>query len=279
MVVDVSPFFSDPDGDELTYTAESSDAEVAAAGIEGSSLTVTAVAEGTATVTVTAADPEGLTAAQSAEVTVEAANQAPEAVGAIPARAMTEGDEVVVDVSPFFSDPDGDELTYTAESSDAEVAAAGIEGSSLTVTAVAEGSATVTVTAADPDGLTAAQSAEVTVEARTGFRDDFDSDASLDDWEIINAEAEVEDGLLRLTINTDDVLGIADREVDPILTDWTIRVRMGRAADDGTVRVHWFTEDDDFPIYGVSLGPADEDNYRFLQFDAAEAEDGFTSGI
>ena len=94
---------------------------------------------------------------------------------------MTAGDEVTVDVSSFFSDPDGDELTYTAESSDAAVAVAGIEGSSLTVTA------------ADPHGLTAAQSAEVTVEARTGFRDDFDSDASLDDWEISNAEAEIED--------------------------------------------------------------------------------------
>ena len=69
---------------------------------------------------------------------MEAANQAPEAVGAIPARAMTEGDEVVVDVSSFFSDPDGDELTYTAESSDAAVVAVGVEGSSVTVTAVAK---------------------------------------------------------------------------------------------------------------------------------------------
>ncbi len=271
VTLDVSSFFSDPDGDELTYTAESSDADVVAASVEGSSLTVTAVAAGTATVTVTAADPEGLTAAQSAEVTVEAANQAPEAVGAIPAQAMTEGDAVVVHVSPFFSDPDGDELTYTAESSDAAVVGVSIEGSSVTVTAVAEGSATVTVTAADPDGLTATQSAEVTVEARsTGFRDDFDSDASLDDWDIRNAEAETEDGLLRLTSTAGDLLGIADREVDPILTDWTIQVRMGRAADEGTVRVYWFTEDDDFPIYGVRLGPADEDNFRFLQFDAAE---------
>ena len=270
VVVDVSPFFSDPDGDELTYTAESSDAAVVAVSVEGSSVTVTAVAEGSATVTVTAADPEGLTAAQSAEVTVEAANQAPEAVGAIPARAMTEGDEVVVDVSSFFNDPDEDELTYTAESSDAAAVGVSLEGSSLTVTAVAEGSATVTVTAADPDGLTATQSAEVTVEARTGFRDDFDSDASLDDWEISNADAEIEDGLFRLTNTTDDRLGIADREVDPILTDWTIRVRMGRAADDGTVRVYWFTEDDDFPALGFSLGPADEHNFRFLFFDAVE---------
>ncbi|WP_420632684.1 Ig-like domain-containing protein [Candidatus Palauibacter sp.] len=271
VMVDVSPFFSDPDGDELTYTAESSDADVVAVGIEGSSLTVTAAAEGTATVTVTAADPDGLTAAQSAEVTVEAANRAPEAVGTIPAQTMKVGDAVMVDVSPFFSDPDGDELTYTAESSDADVVAVGIEGSSLTVTAAAEGTATVTVTAADPDGLTAMQSAEITVEEEgAGFRDDFDSDASLDDWEIRNADAEIEDGLLRLISSTDGRLGIAEREVDPILTDWTIRVRMGRAADEGTVRVYWFTEDVDFSASGVSVGPADEQNYRFLLYSNAD---------
>ena len=107
VTVDVSSFFSDPDGDELTYTAESSDAAVVAVSVSGSSLTATAVAAGTATVTVTAADPGGLTATQSAEVTVEAANQAPEAVGAIPSQSLTEGDEVTVDVSSFFSDPDG----------------------------------------------------------------------------------------------------------------------------------------------------------------------------
>ncbi|WP_420635792.1 Ig-like domain-containing protein [Candidatus Palauibacter sp.] len=165
VTLDVSSFFADPDGDALTYEAASSDPAVVAAAASGSSLTVTAVAEGSATVTVTAADPGGLTAAQSAAVTVEAANQAPEAVGTIPARTMTAGDEVTLDVSSFFADPDGDALTYEAASSDPAVVAAAASGSSLTVTAVAEGSATVTVTAADPGGLTAAQSAAVTVEA------------------------------------------------------------------------------------------------------------------
>ncbi|WP_419942449.1 Ig-like domain-containing protein [Candidatus Palauibacter sp.] len=163
--VDVSPFFSDPDGGTLTYAATSSDAGVVSVSLTGSSLTATAVAAGTATVTVTATDPDGLTATQSAGVTVEAANQAPEAVGAIPPQTMTAGQTVTVDVSSFFSDPDGDELTYTAESSDADVLTASMSGSSLTATAVAAGTATVTVTAADPDGLTATQSAEVTVEA------------------------------------------------------------------------------------------------------------------
>ncbi|WP_419167211.1 putative Ig domain-containing protein [Candidatus Palauibacter sp.] len=103
VTVDVTPFFSDPDGGALTYTASSSAPSVLSVSISGSNLTVEAVAPGTATVTVTATDPDGLTAAQSAEVTVEAANRAPEAVGAIPAQTMTAGQTATVDVSPFFS--------------------------------------------------------------------------------------------------------------------------------------------------------------------------------
>ena len=263
VVVDVSPFFGDPDGDELTYTAESSDAAAVAVSVEGSSLTVTAVAVGTATVTVTAADPEGLTAAQSAEVTVEAANQAPEAVGAIPARAMTEGDEVVVDVSPFFSDPDEDELTYTAESSDAAVVAASIEGSSLTVTAVAEGSATVTVTAADPDGLTATQSAEVTVEARAGFRDDFDSDASLDDWDIYSVDLEVVDGVLHLTGENAGRVGSLDRVLETPVTEWVLSTRMARSAAGELTWMYWVTGHDRFSRFRLVTGTEDNgDNWR-----------------
>ncbi|WP_419942446.1 Ig-like domain-containing protein [Candidatus Palauibacter sp.] len=268
VTLDVSSFFSDPEGEELTYTAESSDADAVTAGMEGSSLTVTAVAVGTVTVTVTAADPEGLTATQSAEVTVEAANQAPEAVGAIPARAMTEGDEVVVDVSPFFSDPDGDELTYTAESSDAAVAAAGIEGSSLTVTAVAEGSATVTVTAADPDGLTAAQSAEVTVEARAGFRDDFDSDASLDDWDIFGVAVEVVDGVLHLTGDEAGFVGSLDRVLETPVTEWALGTRMARSAAGERTWMYWVTGHDRFSRFRLVTGTlADGENYQLSYYD------------
>ncbi|MDE0497056.1 MAG: Ig-like domain-containing protein [Acidimicrobiaceae bacterium] len=272
VTVDVSAYFTDPDGDGLSYEAESSDADALAAGIEGSSLTLAAVAPGTATVTVTATDPGGLSATQSAEVTVEAANQAPEPVGAIPAQTMTAGQTAEVDISIFFTDPDGDDLSYGAESGDAGVVSVALSGSTLTLTAVSAGTATVTATATDPGGLSATQSAEVTVAASAGFRDDFDSAASLDDWEILNADASVADGLLRLTNTTDGLLGIAEREVDPVLTDWTIRVRMGRAADDGTVRMYWFTEHPRYQAFGVSLGPQSQGhNYRFLLWDDDES--------
>ena len=161
--VDVAPFFNDPDGDALTYVAVTSNAAVASVSVAGSTLTVVAVAEGSATVTVTARDPGGLEATQSAGVTVERANQAPAAVGTVPARTMTVGETATVDVAPFFNDPDGDALTYVAVTSNAAVASVSVAGSTLTVVAVAEGSATVTVTARDPGGLEATQSAGVTV--------------------------------------------------------------------------------------------------------------------
>ncbi|MCE2455114.1 MAG: Ig-like domain-containing protein [Gemmatimonadetes bacterium] len=140
---DVSGSFSDPDGDALTYTASSSDVSVATAGVSGSTLTVGAL---------TASDAGGLTATQSFDVTVP--NQAPAAVGTIPARTVQVGDAATLDVSGSFSDPDGDALTYTASSSDVSVATAGVSGSTLTVGAL---------TAADAGGLTATQSFEVTV--------------------------------------------------------------------------------------------------------------------
>ena len=228
---------------------------------------------GTATVTVTATDPDGLTATQSAEVTVEAANRAPEAVGAIPPQTMTAGQSATVDVAAFFSDPDGDALTYAAESSDADVVTAGIEGSSLTVTAVSAGTATVTVTAADPDGLTATQSAEVTVEAEAGFRfrDDFDSAESLDNWEIVEGRASVSDGLLRLT-NTDDDDGKARRRFESSLTSWTLRARMSRAEGRGRVSLGWYTSHERYTTFVFDIKNTSSGNYALYMWDDEERD-------
>ena len=108
-------------------------------------------------------------------------NAAPTAVGSIDAVMLTAGmtsDEM--DVSGYFSDADGDDLTYTAASSDEAVATAqlaeptgdgttpvppGTTASMLTITGVAAGSATITVTAADPDGAMDTQTVAVTVTA------------------------------------------------------------------------------------------------------------------
>ncbi len=163
--VDVAAYFTDPDGDTLTYQAESSDESVATVSTDASTVSVTARAKGTATITVTATDPDDLTATQEFQVTVK--NRAPATQGSIPAPPTLDvgGAAHPVDVAAYFSDPDGDALTYRARSSKVSVATVRTTGSRVTITPVAQGAATITVTATDSGGLSAEQRFTVTVRA------------------------------------------------------------------------------------------------------------------
>lgn len=164
-----SSYFEDPDRDRLTYSAWTSDAGVATVTVSGSRVTIEAVAEGAATVTVRASDPDGLTAEQDVGVTVqsEQGNQAPRAVGTIGAQTIDAGSSVTIDVSSNFTDPDDDQLNYGATTSNASVATATVADSRVTISAAAGGTATITVTARDPGGLSARQRIRVTVPNRT----------------------------------------------------------------------------------------------------------------
>ena len=162
--VSVASYFTDPDGDALTYAAASSDIAIASVVMSSGEVTVTAVAQGVATVTVTATDPGGLAAQQSFAVTVP--NRAPEATDTILNLELAVGDSSTFDLGEHFRDPDGDALSYAAASSDIAIASVAVSGSMVTVTAVEQGSATVTVTATDPGGLTAQHGFAVTVPNR-----------------------------------------------------------------------------------------------------------------
>ena len=170
--VNVARYFTDPDGDRLTYTASSSRSGIVRAQASSSTVTLTPVAAGTATVTVTARDPDGASATQSIAVTVEedgGTNRPPRATGSIPAQTLTVGGRSAsVSVARYFTDPDGDALTYSARSSRTGVVRASASGSTVTLSPGSAGTATVTVTARDPDGLSATQSISVTVEDEGG---------------------------------------------------------------------------------------------------------------
>lgn len=177
--VDVSPFFTDPDGDALTYSATSANASVATVTVAGSVVSAAAVGAGSTTLTVTATDPDGLSGSLSVPVTVEP-NRPPETTqDSLRALSIQERNTEAVNVAQYFTDPNGQALTYTAESDDAAVATVSVSGSTMMVTAVAIGTATVTVTATDPYGLTASLSGTVTViervnqapEAQDGIND------------------------------------------------------------------------------------------------------------
>ena len=162
--VDLAAYFSDADGDVLTYTAGSSDPAVATVAVSGATVRVTAVAAGNATVTVTASDPGGLSADQTFAVTVP--NRAPVAVGRMPDAETFVGESVEIALASYFDDPDGDDLAYAANSSDSSIATVSVTGATLRVVGVRQGDATVTVTASDAGGLSADQTFAVTVPNR-----------------------------------------------------------------------------------------------------------------
>ena len=166
--LDVSSAFVDPDlGDVLTYTVSSSAPQVVTARTAGAQVTLTGVSEGTAAIRVTATDRGGLSAAQSFTVTVAPpANRPPQAVGTLaPLTIGLDESGVTVEIGGAFRDPDGDVLTYGANSSSPAVASVSVVGSGVTVTPLSEGTSLVTVTATDMDGSngTARQSFTVTV--------------------------------------------------------------------------------------------------------------------
>ena len=161
LAFDVSSYFSDPDGDSLTFVATSSDVRIVAASISGAGMRMEGGGRGEATVTVTATDTEGLSAEQRFGVTI--LNRAPEPVGTMPAREMRVHTDLAFDVSSYFSDPDGDSLTFVATSSDVRIVAASISGAGMRMEGGGRGEATVTVTATDTEGLSAEQRFEVTI--------------------------------------------------------------------------------------------------------------------
>ncbi len=159
----LASYFTDPDGDALTFTTANANPAVAVGTVSGSVLTIRAVGVGFSVITVTATDPGGLTATQIVTVEVTARNRAPQPQGSIPAQSMRAGESTTVNLSSYFTDPDGDALTYTASSANAAVATGTAVGATLTITGRSPGSTTVTVTALDPGDLTATQSVSVTV--------------------------------------------------------------------------------------------------------------------
>ncbi len=102
----------------------------------------------------------------SSAITITVQNRAPTKVGTITVPTLSVGDTPVrLDVAPYFSDLNDDSLTYTVSSSDTNVVSAetsGVSGSNLNIHPIAEGNATITVTASDGE-LTATQTFSVTV--------------------------------------------------------------------------------------------------------------------
>ena len=170
--VNVADFFRDADSlDVLVYAAESSDTSTVEVEMAGSALTYFGADGGEADITVTAADDcdcSARPAKQEFEVTVLFPNRPPSCVFGLPPPPFiytvgTTGEEL-----PQCSDPDGDALTITAVSSDPNIFTATLVGDAVVIEALAVGTAVLTVTAIDPEGLSGEATAEVIVVEEEG---------------------------------------------------------------------------------------------------------------
>ena len=163
--VDLSGSFSDPDGDVLTYSAQSSNTGVVTVSVSNATLIITPVDAGVTTIIVIVQDTGGLTITQNITVTVNPApNRAPVVTETINPFTLTAGDSpTTIDMTDKFSDPDGDSLSYSVVSTDTRVATVSISNSTLTITPVAKGTTTVMIMVQDTDGLTITRNVTVTV--------------------------------------------------------------------------------------------------------------------
>ena len=229
--LDVSRAFHDPDDDELAYSAESSNPPVVTADISGATLTIRPGSAGDATVTVTATDPDSLSATQAISVTVTGMmNTRPQAVGVIADLRLVEGGPAEkLDVSDAFHDPESDKLVYAAVSSDELVATVESMESSITIRPGTAGRTTISVRATDPAGLSATQHFIATTVVSSADRNaliafyvttdgpewtdrtDWLSNAPLDAWQGVTTDA---DGrVTRLELNGNMLQGPLPDEI------------------------------------------------------------------
>ena len=153
---DAANFQIDQEGNLLLESVLDFETPASAAETNVHSLTITAVDDGS---------PQ-LSSQLNVAVTVSNVNEAPVSAQ-IPGIELTVGDSpAVLNIGKYFTDPDGDALTYTLSGSDdSNVASATLEGSALSISPAGAGSLSFDLSGADAGGLSATTTANVTVVA------------------------------------------------------------------------------------------------------------------
>lgn len=152
--LDASAWFTDPEGDDLTFSFSGAPAELS---IEADSgvISGTAAIAGDFTITVTATDT--FNASSSVQYLLTIINQAPAVTD--PAADLTQDENATlsIDASGFFTDPEGDGLTFSLSGAPAGVSIDEDSGA-ISGSPAETGDFTVTVTATDALGASTSTS-------------------------------------------------------------------------------------------------------------------------
>ncbi|MDJ1173215.1 putative Ig domain-containing protein, partial [Roseofilum capinflatum] len=149
---DLNSYFSDPEGEQLTYSAEGLPSGWV---FDKNSWIISGIASndqvGEHELTIAASDGE-LTTRQTFKVTVNNVNDPVVLIQPIPDQTVAQGSEFSLDVSSFFSDPDGDPITYYSFAGDHRPEWLNLNGStfSATPTQAAVGTHEIIFLAVDP---------------------------------------------------------------------------------------------------------------------------------
>lgn len=188
--VDLSTGFSDPDGDALSFTSSGfptgTGLSVNAAGSLSGTPTNADAQASPYTVTVTASDTSMASASGTFTMTVSDTNAPPVLVTPIGPQTATEGTGFgPLDVSTGFTDPDGDQLTFTISGLPNDtglvMSSSGLLEGTPTVEDFTNQPVNVTVTATDTSGTSTSDTFLLSI---AGL--DSDSDGIIDIQEIAN---------------------------------------------------------------------------------------------
>ena len=149
--LDASKFFSDPEGQKLTYTLEGSATAYIKIDKNSGKLSGKMAKVGSFRAKVTASDGQH---SVSDQFDIRVANPPPVVKSAIPDKTTTAGTSFTFNVAPHFSDPNGDKLTFKAAglpaSGSLKMSSAGVISGSTSASDVKKHS--IKVTASDGSG-------------------------------------------------------------------------------------------------------------------------------
>ena len=240
-------------------------------------LTTDLTAEAGSEVTLQVIDDRGGITKQTFALKIEGriSNRAPIAVGTIPDQNLTlGGSATTLNISPYFSDPDGDVLSYKAESNNTRVVAVRLAGSQITIEPRGGGSASVAVTASDGK-LLVTQRISVQVEgapvadATDNFDDPFEGTAlqnpnwqwqnEPDNWDV----GETRDGFLHIEGETNRNLWASDT---------THFLYQETSADAFDIETHFFTRwDTSSGVNGLVVKSPADNNWVTIKFWSRDA--------
>lgn len=236
----VETCFEDPGGGTLSYSVSSADAEIVGASIRvGSTVAFRGLSIGQTAVTVTATNEGGMSA--NVEFQVLVPNRAPTFISSVTEAAVVLDRSIMWNLHEFFEEPDGEAMTFAATSSNASAVGVRVADSVAEVSGLSDGQSQVTLTATDPHDENGTGMISVTVRVPvTLIEDEFDSEASLDDWTWHeDMERSVEDGYLRLRFPTEGSFSWAIQGIDDV-SDLFIETTMAPIAG-GITGVWWHT--------------------------------------